>query len=548
MDSHMQPGETIVYEWDPVYHRQFESVSDSSSTGSERGGYGPEDDAAAAFAANHPLPPDVDGSYGFSLPRTGIQTSPPLATLRRLQREAEQLEVYLRRSLEAASTAAAAAAREQQVQLYRGRGGVADAVSDDPVTAKAEYETMLAHLASVHADLASVQPLIEAAALKPPVGDEILQRARLSMHGPRLINRIKAFAQPPPGHVRPFKLGRTVSSTPPATPIPIVSGDQKGAAFAQVEPLAHEPAVPVVNHVSTFNILCSRFDDDEFSPDLNALSARISALEALIGTSVQDPLPATKYSSPRLDSSRLLLTNATSPTIQPAAIASRQHLKRATTVKAHSIAIEGSIIESILHLDALISQLYVEVPDVLDSRLDSPINTLSDLAATQIELAETSQALQRLRNSAWQVVGAKSSKKNRVKRQQAALLAPIDAAAANPAFVRTVDLHAKVAAVDKPLDRLPAVVQRLDTLRPVHLRASLLGDAVAQVRASHERNLEGLDALEALATVVDKSLEENLDIVQRNMDAFDWRIMKLLMRIKGARVVRVESPQQFDDE
>ncbi|KAJ3117407.1 hypothetical protein HK100_000824 [Physocladia obscura] len=112
----------------------------------------------------------------------------------------------------------------------------------------------------------------------------------------------------------------------------------------------------------------------------------------------------------------------------------------------------------------------------------------------------------------------------------------------------TTILHENIHPHDRLISSIPALVMRLETLKPLHTRGALLSDAVAQVVASHRANVDGLESMEGLARMVDESIAANMDVMVRNMDAFDWRIMKLQLRIKELKVLRVESPQPFEDD
>ncbi|KAJ3063152.1 hypothetical protein HDU98_001006 [Podochytrium sp. JEL0797] len=241
---------------------------------------------------------------------------------------------------------------------------------------------------------------------------------------------------------------------------------------------------PILPHqMQTFNILYSKLDPSEL-PNIPLLESRLRTLESTIGTSLPSRRPSRKT------------------------------------------PLSTSLADSTTHLSHLLQTLSLKPQDEPTPQLDTLLSSISALHHSQKILAETPAPVTKP-TSEWHLVET-PSKKKRAKRSEEIFMPPVSSTSS-----RLHTLHTDLYPLDRTLRDVQKLVQRLESLHPFHTRAALLADAVEGVVRGHQGTVEELDALEGLVGVVEKGVESNRVVCERNWGVFGVRVAELERRLKA---------------
>ncbi|KAJ3289725.1 hypothetical protein HDU79_003828 [Rhizoclosmatium sp. JEL0117] len=360
-----------------------------------------------------------------------------------------------------------------------------------------ENENMLHHIQLVLDDLATIAPLAEARAKNGPLSQtqaELLDPT--NNKGKQLIKQLKSFS--------------------------------KYADKLQPNPFVRNsiaPLLPLNAHQSeVYNLLYAQQDPDEFLPDLSILDHRISVLESTIGAALpQQPPPSSSTARGRA-------TSSSSQTQTP-------RKKSPLPLPRHTPAtfpLQSSLADTTTHLHSLLETLTTSIhtdPKDITSLLDS----ISLLQHSQKLLKETTSPFSppSSKDTSWKVVAPR-------KKRTPAALKDIPLPPHPASSKRLLHLQETLSPLDKLSSSLPTLFSRLESLSPLHTRASLLADALQGVVSMHRKDLEDLTALEGVVHVLDENLRENVEVCERNWGVFDARIKELEARFRRAPGVHVK--------
>ncbi|KAI9335731.1 hypothetical protein BDR26DRAFT_865673 [Obelidium mucronatum] len=255
---------------------------------------------------------------------------------------------------------------------------------------------------------------------------------------------------------------------------------------------------PTVTATQVYNIMYAKQDEDEFLPDLNILDQRQQhpTRQRAISTS----------STP----SRL---QPSSPPLLPTPI--RQTPRRRPSLNT-------SLSEATTHLTQLLQKLSTqqETPT-----METLMTNISNLQKSQKTLKETPLPFSKKKR-----MNGKSKKQDLL-----ANMPPL-----TPSQQSVQRLHESVYPLDRLIGFVPVLVERLESLTPIHTRGAMLSDALSGVISNHKGSLQDLEMLEGLAGMIDANLTENSKVCARNWESFDVRIKELERRLNGKNVhVRV---------
>ncbi|KAI8608606.1 hypothetical protein BC830DRAFT_1154602 [Chytriomyces sp. MP71] len=247
------------------------------------------------------------------------------------------------------------------------------------------------------------------------------------------------------------------------------------------------------------------------SVDLTILDFRVTALEASIGSSLMRTLPP----APKLSNSS---TSVKSRLPSTSISSSPLSLPPSMPPKTSTPHLLQTLQESTSHLQRLLHTLQTtekDPPDIdpIQFSMQNLLDLRADLRATPITQLKPKDT--------WQIVTTPS---RRARQKQA--LPP-----QTPASLRIAKLHETLAPLDRPLQGLPALLARLETLAPLHTRAAQTSDAVAGVRGAHAHSREGMDGVLGVLGEVEAGLAANADLCRRNWEALEGRVKGLQARL-----------------
>jgi nuclear migration protein JNM1 len=81
------------------------------------------------------------------------------------------------------------------------------------------------------------------------------------------------------------------------------------------------------------------------------------------------------------------------------------------------------------------------------------------------------------------------------------------------------------------LPHIPHILTRLRTLSALHTSAAQFESTLAGLEEDHRKMREGLGELDNAVKTIEKSLEENRDVVKGNVGGLEGRIDILLQRV-----------------